>query len=197
MGVIGLGTGTMAAYGRKGDEIRYYEIDPKVIQIAHKEFSYLEDSKAKIDVVEGDARLTLAAEPDQQFDLLVVDAFSSDAIPTHLLTREAFQLYWRHLKPDGVLAMHVSNHYLNLGPVVELGNQGLGKDVWQVINTENEPGDTEPYNSTYILVSARKDFFTAPEFDQRLSIIEMPKKLKMWTDEYTTLWPIFHVKGDL
>lgn len=197
MGVIGLGTGTMAAYGRKGDQIRYYEIDPKVIRLAHTEFTYIDDSLANVDIVEGDARLMLAAEPDQQFDMLVVDAFSSDAIPTHLLTREAFQLYWRHLKPDGVLAMHVSNHYLDLGPVVELGNQGLGKDIWQVLCTENEPQDTEPYNSTYILVSSRKDFFTAKQFDQRLSTITMPAKLKMWTDEYTTLWPIFHVKGDL
>jgi SAM-dependent methyltransferase len=197
MGVIGLGTGTMAAYGRRGDQIRYYEIDPKVIKIAHTEFTYLLDSEANVDVVEGDARLMLAAEPDQKFDILVVDAFSSDAIPTHLLTREAFRLYWRHLKPDGVLAMHVSNHYLDLGPVVELGNQGLGKEIWQVINTENEPADTEPYNSTYILVTSRNNFFTAPEFDQRLSVIQPIPKLKMWTDEYTTLWPIFHVKGDL
>jgi SAM-dependent methyltransferase len=197
LGVIGLGTGTMAAYGRKGDVIRYYEIDPKIIQIANTQFTYLADSAAKIDVIEGDARLMLAAEPDQQFDMLVVDAFSSDAIPTHLLTREAFQLYWRHLKPDGVLAMHVSNHYLDLGPVVELGNKDMGKEIWQVLCTENEPQDTEPYNSTYILVSSRKDFFTAKQFDQRLSTITMPARLKMWTDEYTTLWPIFHVKGDL
>jgi SAM-dependent methyltransferase len=197
MGVIGLGTGTMAAYGRRGDQIRYYEIDPKVIKIAHMEFTYLLDSDANVDVIEGDARLMLAAQPNQQFDILVVDAFSSDAIPTHLLTREAFQLYWRHLKPDGVLAMHVSNHYLDLAPVVELGNQGLGKTIWQVINTENEPADTEPYNSTYILVTSRENFFTAPEFDQRLSVIQPNPKLKMWTDEYTTLWPIFHVRGDL
>jgi SAM-dependent methyltransferase len=197
MGVIGLGTGTMAAYGRAGDQIRFYEIDPKVLKIAKTEFSFLADSKAKVDVVEGDARLMLAEEPSQQFDILAVDAFSSDAIPTHLLTREAFQLYWRHLKPDGVLAMHVSNHYLDLGPVVQLGNQGLGKDIWQVICTKDEPGDTEPYNSTYILVSSRKDFFTSKDFDQRLSIIAVPTKLKMWTDEYTTLWPIFRIKGDL
>jgi len=196
MGVIGLGTGTLAAYGRKGDQIRFYEIDPKIIQLAHHDFTYLLDSAAAADVVEGDARLTLAAQPSQQFDVLVVDAFSSDAIPTHLLTREAFELYWRHLKPDGVLAMHVSNHYLDLAPVVELGNQGWGKEVWEVISTEDEPDDTAPYNATYVLVSSRKDFFTAAAFDQRLSVVEKVPKLKMWTDEYTTLWPIFHVKGD-
>lgn len=198
MGVIGLGTGTLAAYGRKGDEIRYYEIDPKIIAIAHKQFTYLGDSKAKVSVVEGDARLTLASEPDQKFDILVVDAFSSDAIPTHLLTREAFQLYWRHLKPDGVLAMHVSNRYLDLPPIVQLGNDGMGKELWEVISSEDEEEDTEPYNATYVLVSSRKDLFSAPEFSDRLSPIEMPKTpLKMWTDEYTTLWPILHPKGEL
>ncbi len=200
MGVVGLGTGTLAAYGRPGDEIRYYEIDPKIIRISGlrpEKFFYLKESKAKVSVVEGDARLMLAAEPDQQFDILVVDAFSSDAIPTHLLTREAFELYWRHLKPDGVLAMHVSNRYLDLSPVVLLGNARWGKQVWQVVSSEDERDDIEPYNSTYVLVSSREHFFDAPQFSERLSIIETPPKLKMWTDEYTTLWPIFHPKGEL
>ena len=104
---------------------------------------------------------------------------------------------WKHLKPDGVLAMHVSNHYLDLAPVIALGNRGLGKEIWGVISTDQEKDDVEPYNATYVLLSSRPDFFTSAAFDQRLSVIGEIPKLKMWTDEYTTLWPIFHIKGDL
>ena len=101
VGVIGLGTGTIAAYGRAGDTYRYYEINPLVIQIARRYFTYLSDTKAKVEIALGDARLSLEREQPQNFDVLAVDAFSSDSIPVHLLTREAFALYLRHLKPDG------------------------------------------------------------------------------------------------
>ena len=120
VGVIGLGAGTLAAYGKAGDFFRFYEINPLVLNIANKSFSYLRDTPARTDIVIGDARLSLAAEMPQQFDVLAVDAFSGDAIPVHLLTKEAFALYLRHLKPDGVLAIHTSNTYLDLAPVVQL-----------------------------------------------------------------------------
>ena len=99
VGVIGLGVGTLAAYGRQGDRYKFYEINPLVVQLANQEFSFLRDSEAKIDIVLGDGRLSLEQEPPQGFDVLVVDAFSGDSIPVHLLTREAFELYFRHLKP--------------------------------------------------------------------------------------------------
>ena len=109
VGMIGLGTGTIASYGRAGDYYRIYEINPLVLEVARREFTYLLDCPAKVDVVLGDARLSLEREPSQQFDVLAVDAFSGDAIPVHLLTLETFRLYFRHLRPDGILAVHVSN----------------------------------------------------------------------------------------
>src|SRR5258706_5887722 len=118
VGVIGLGTGTIAAYGRKGDTYRFYDIDPHVVELAKSEFSYLADSEARIEVAVGDARLTLEREAPQGFDVLAVDAFSSDAIPVHLITRESLAVYLRHVKPDGIVAYHVSNRFLDLVPVV-------------------------------------------------------------------------------
>jgi SAM-dependent methyltransferase len=118
VGVIGLGAGTLALYGRPGDRFVFYEINPMVIAMARRDFGYLSASRAQIEVIEGDARLSLAAAAPSAFDVLVVDAFSGDSIPAHLLTREAFALYLRHLKPGGTLALHVSNQYLDLTPAV-------------------------------------------------------------------------------
>ena len=123
MAIIGLGAGILATYGREGDFIRYYELSPRMIDVARSDFTFLSDSKATIEVVPGDARLSLERETaEPPYDILVGDAFSSDAIPAHLLTREAFQLYARRLKPDGVLALNVSTRHLDLGPA----DQGAG-----------------------------------------------------------------------
>lgn len=118
LGVIGLGAGVLAVYGRRGDRLRFYEINPLVVDLARTEFTFLEDSAAATDVVVGDGRLLLEREPPQHFDVLVLDAFSGDAIPVHLLTREAFGVYVRHLAPNGVLLVNASNRYLDLQPVV-------------------------------------------------------------------------------
>lgn len=118
VGIIGLGAGALAAYGRPGDLFRFYEINPIVIDFSRRYFTYLSRSAARIEVVGGDARLTLAAEPPQQFEMIVVDAFSGDSIPAHLLTREAFALYLRHAAPAAVLAFHISNQYADLAPVI-------------------------------------------------------------------------------
>ena len=124
VGVLGLGAGTLAAYGREGDIFRFYEIDPVVIKIAGRDghFTYLEDSPANIEVVLGDARLSLQRELDsvgsQKFDVLVIDCFSSDSIPIHLLTKEALELYLAHLVPDGLLAFHTSNRFFDLEPII-------------------------------------------------------------------------------
>jgi spermidine synthase len=118
--VVGLGTGTVACYGRAGERWTFYEIDPLIVRVARdpRLFTYLRDCPPAVDVVLGDARLRLAEAPDASYDLIVLDAFSSDAIPAHLLTREALALYVRKLAPDGVVAIHVSNRYLDLRPVV-------------------------------------------------------------------------------
>src|SRR5262249_15710017 len=119
VGVVGLGAGTLASYRRPGDLYRFYDINPKVVELARTGFSFLKDSKARVEVQLGDARLSLEREPKWDFDVLVLDAFSSDAIPVHLLTVEAFRAYLRQLRTGGILAVHISNRYLDLVPVVQ------------------------------------------------------------------------------
>lgn len=118
IGVVGLGVGTLAAYGEAGERIRFYEINPDVIAQTTTYFSYLKESRASVTIIPGDGRLSLEREPDQAFDILVLDAFSGDAVPVHLLTREAFALYLRHLKPGGVVAVNITNSHLDLRPVL-------------------------------------------------------------------------------
>lgn len=118
VGAVGLGVGTVATYGKPGDYFRFYEINPTVLEIANNDFSYLKDSAATTEVILGDARISMERESSQQFDVLVLDAFSGDSIPTHLLTKEAFDVYLRHLSADGVIAVHISNKHVNLEPVI-------------------------------------------------------------------------------
>ena len=124
IGVVGLGVGTIAAFAKEGDYVRFYEINPQVTEIAKKHFHFLEDCKAPYDVVHGDARLKLEEELKEkpeghQFDVLCLDAFSGDAVPTHLLTTEAFAIYKQHLKPDGIIICNITNTYFDLWPVVK------------------------------------------------------------------------------
>jgi len=145
VGLIGLGIGTLSAYGREGDRFRYYEIDPDVIAIASDEqyFSYLADSRATTEVVLGDARLSLESElrdgAPQVFDLLVLDAFTSDAIPVHLLTTEAFALYDRHLADAGVILVHVTNRHLDLSPLLFGHAARLGMRAVEIVNNSVRP----------------------------------------------------------
>ena len=162
VGVVGLGTGTIAAYGRLGDYYRYYEINPLVPPIAKGQFYFVPDCPAKLDIAMGDARLSLEREAPENFDLLAVDAFSSDAIPVHLLTREAMALFFRHLRPDGVLAVHISNRYLDLQPVVEGEASALGK-LSRTVDTDDD--DTvDVFSATWVLVFAPGGGFEPPEF---------------------------------
>ena len=120
VGLVGLGAGTLATYGRAVDTYRIYEIDPLVVEIARSQFSFLANNPAQTDILMGDARLTLNSQHAQQFDVLVIDAFSGDSVPLHLLTKEAFAIYARHLKPNGILALHVTNRFLDLPPGVKI-----------------------------------------------------------------------------
>jgi hypothetical protein len=187
LGVIGLGTGTLATYGRAGDRVRYYEINPLVIKIAHSEFTYLTDCQAQLEIVLGDARLSLEREPEQNFDVLAVDAFSSDSIPVHLLTVEAFRLYFHHLKPDGVLAVHVSNKYLDLKPIVELAARALDKET-RVIDTDDDDEIGE-FGSTWVLMAGRQ-FFERPQIHDMGSMLLARNELRLWTDDYSNLFRI-------
>jgi SAM-dependent methyltransferase len=187
VGVIGLGTGTLAAYGREGDYVRFYEINPMVLRLANTQFTFLKICKARVDVAMGDARLSLEREPPENFDVLAVDAFSSDAIPVHLLTREAFVLYFRHLKADGVLAVHVSNKHLDLTPVVKLAAASLGKDA-RMVDTEDEANDV--FGSTWVLVTSSAGFFDRPLMRTAAVAVPLPHKIRMWTDDYSNLFQI-------
>ena len=181
----------MAAYGRAGDTIRFYDLNPLVIDIAHKYFTFLKDCPAHVDLVLGDARLSMAQEPSQQFDMLVIDAFAGDAIPVHLLTRQAFDIYWRHLKPNGVLAVHISNQYLDLAPIVSLDSKARHISSWLVENDADDSISVDAAN--YVLVSKRRGFFDDPLFARRLKSITIPERMRPWTDDFTSLWPILRI----
>jgi SAM-dependent methyltransferase len=188
VGAIGLGTGTLAAYGKTSDYFRFYEINPQVIAIARSSFSYLRDSPARIDVVLGDARLSLQNEPPQDFDVLAVDAFSGDAIPVHLLTREAFAVYLRHLKPDGILAVHTSNTYLNLPPVVQLLAADAGRDAQLIINEDNHRKLID--SSDWVLVTRNRRFLDSIDTTVLIEPISVPPNLRVWTDDFNNLFQI-------
>lgn len=189
IGVIGLGTGTLASYGRAGDSVRIYEINPIVLKLANSQFSYLKDTPAKVDVEMGDARLSLEREPSQGFDVLAVDAFSGDSIPVHLLTREAIQLFFKHLKPHGILAVHISNRYLDLKPVVAAAAADLGKVS---LLFERDETDDEPYcyGSTWVLVVDKSLRETRRSlFEQGFEIFPTAG-FRTWTDDYSNLYKI-------
>ena len=187
VGVIGLGTGTISAYGRPGDYYRFYEINPLVLRLARTEFTFLGDCKGKVDVAMGDARLSLEREQDEHFDVLAVDAFSSDSIPVHLLTREAMQLFFRHLQPDGILAVHISNRYLDLQPVLEGETKALGK-VARVVDTEDDESQ-DVFGATWVLITNPGTGFDAEEI-QRSAEIESKRRVRLWTDDYSNLFQI-------
>jgi hypothetical protein len=188
IGVIGLGAGTLAAYGHPGDHIRFYEINPAVEPIARNAFTYIRDSGAQIDIASGDARASLANEPPQGFDVLVVDAFSGDAIPVHLLTREALALYRRHLAPGGILAFHISNQHINLGPPIALLAESSGLEARLFSTVSNQtPGE---FGSTWILVTDNLAFFELPRVAAHANAPHLKPGLRVWTDDYSALLPV-------
>jgi len=187
VGVIGLGTGTLAAYGRLGDYYRFYEINPLVLRLAHTEFSFLPDCRAKVDVAMGDARLSLERESPENFDVLAVDAFSSDSIPVHLLTLEAMLLYFSHLRPDGVLAVHISNRYLDLEPVLAGETRATGK-LARVVDTDDD--DTQDvFGATWVLITSPANGFHGEELTNSTAI-ESKRTVRLWTDDYSNLFRI-------
>jgi hypothetical protein len=189
VGIVGLGAGTLAAYGREGDVFRFYEINPAVEGMAKSNFTVLADSPAKTEVILGDARNSLQQEPPQQFDLLVLDAFSSDAIPVHLLTKEAFELYLKHLRPGGVLAVHVSTLHLDLQSVVFRMAKEFGlHTAW--IQTEGNPA-RGTFDSDWMLLTSDAHFLSAGDI-HRAALPEPPaaRSAPLWTDDRTSLLEI-------
>jgi hypothetical protein len=193
VGLVGLGTGTLVTFGRAGDEYRIYEINPQVLRIADTEFTFLRDSPAEIVVRLGDARRTLEQEPPQALDLLAVDAFSGDSIPAHLLTVEALQLYLRHLGPGGILALHVSNRFVDLDPVLAAGAAAIGRPVLNVIG---EPeGERGCYYSQWIMILPVDGEARYPELWQAGSVLEPTPGFHPWTDELWSLYPVLRIRA--
>jgi len=189
VGVIGLGTGTLATYGRAGDTYIFYEINPLVVRLAYTEFSFLRDSPASISIVPGDGRLSLERAAGPPFDVLLVDAFAGDSIPVHLLTREAFEVYFRRLKAGGILALHISNKYVDLEPVARGAADALGK---RAVMVSTDRAVFPLYDSTWILLSSRADRFTNPTFEhaEPLDVCRWWAKAcasVAWTDDHSNL----------
>jgi spermidine synthase len=188
IGLLGLGVGTMAAYGRKGDVYRFYEINQQVIKLARNKFFYLQQSLATIQIVVGDARISLDREKSQQFDFLAVDCFTGDAIPVHLLTREAFKIYFSHLKADGILALHISNRFIDLAPVVARLAHSFGKKAKQISSPES--ADKTCSEATWILISSHASFSQHNLLKDQAKTIQISPHTPFWTDNYSSLFSI-------
>ena len=215
VGVIGLGVGTLSAYGRPGDTYRFYEINPNSLSIAQERFSYLRSSRARVQVVLGDARLNLEREEPQQFDVLVLDAFTSDSIPVHLLTEEAFACYLRHLVPDGGICVHISNRHLDLTPMLKsmAERMGLHAFKWAAAEDTTVAGGANEY---VVLTPSRRFIerfdgmagfvrreFVPPgkdpdKFARRFDL-EYVRETRFWTDDFSNLFdvlkPVFRKRG--
>lgn len=196
VGVLGLGIGVLAAYAEDGDVYRFYEINPVVVDYAEGKggyFSFLSDSKAVVTVVTDDARLALERElaegEPQNFDVLILDTFSSDSIPVHLITKEAFAIYLRHLNHDGILAVHISNRHIDLQPVL----WGLAQEYGlSALVVDASPGEElNSYQSRYVILSPNPQTLQIPELQQRAVILDdSGSSTRLWTDNYSNLFQI-------
>jgi hypothetical protein len=191
IGILGLGCGTLAAYGRAGDTIRIYEINPQVVDIARREFTYLTDTPARVETAIGDGRLVIESEPaNHEFDILVMDAFSGDSVPVHLITREAFQSYFGHLKPGGILAVNISNKYLDLEPVMQRAVESLGKTGF-VYHYTPEEDDILCFSCSWALIMDDTTAAAHPELAQHASAKLHPTRpFRVWTDDFSNMYSI-------
>jgi hypothetical protein len=198
IGVIGLGTGTLATYGETGDTIRFYEINPQVLQVSDQYFTYRKDSRARIDVVLGDARISLERARQQgisqTFDMLVVDAFSSDAIPVHLLTRECYEMYRYHLKEDGILAIHITNRFFDLSPIVRnLIVPGPGENTQALLFHNLGDFSMGVDRTDWVLLTSNRRFLDHPEVQASITPWSAPAPPSLfWTDDYSNLFRLVH-----
>ena len=194
VGIIGLGAGGLAAYAGAEEEWTFYEIDPDIARVARDTnyFTYLRDTPAKTDVVLGDGRLSLARVPDHYYDMLVLDAFSSDAIPTHLLTLEALSLYRKKLSDTGVLVLHLSNRYLNLEPVVGRLIQGTGAVGLIRADTDRTPeleasGDV----SIWAAIASEHSHLGPLQNNPKWRPLRVRESVALWTDDFSNIFSVF------
>ena len=196
IGAIGLGTGSIAGYGKAGQHITFYEINPAVKEIAEdpKLFTYLTDARARkadVQVVLGDARLTLACAPPGRYDLLVLDAYSSDSIPMHLVTRQAIELYLKKLAPHGILALHITNRYFHLEPVVgrlaqdaRLASRIQKEEKRQISKAEKDEGK---WRSHWVIMANQDADLLSLAHDPRWTTINVPAGTPLWTDDFSNI----------
>jgi len=192
IGAVGLGAGSLLCYGKPGQQWTFFEIDPLVEAIARDPawFTFLRDCPVPANVVLGDARLTLAREPAGRFALLVLDAFSSDAIPVHLLTREAFAIYQEVLAADGLLLVHISNRQLELEPVVAALAAAAGLEGFiaeHVAGPQSEDEDLE-YDCDWVLLARRAQDAGPLATDPRWRPLADPAGQPPWTDDYSNIF---------
>ena len=185
--VIGLGAGSLAVYAQAGDVYRFYDINPDVERVARTWFSYLADAPGHIDVVLGDARLSMEAEAPQRYDVIAVDAFTGDSIPVHLITYEAVGEYLRHLAPGGVLAFHVSNRYLDLKPVLLAIAEKRGLEYAYLHEPDEDGGTT----SDWVLLAREKPFLLKPTLVEITEPVLPHPEWRLWTDDYNNLVQVF------
>jgi len=193
LGLVGLGTGTLATYGRAADHIRIYEINPAVEQLSQSRFTYVNSSPAQVEIVHGDARLSmeqeLARHQPQNYDVLALDAFNSDAIPVHLLTREAFAIYLQQIAPDGIIAVHISNRYFDLQPVVT----HLAKEFGLACVTVDDDQTNDRwwiYETTWMLVARDPAALQRPLIKDGATAAYDRVEVPLWTDDSTSLFKI-------
>jgi hypothetical protein len=194
VGIIGLGVGALAAYGQSGDHYTFYELNPLVVDFASRYFSYLDNAKADVDVKLGDARVSMQNELDSEqknaFDILVIDAFSGDLIPTHLMTHEAFLLYQQHIKTQGVLALHISNRHLSLLPVIMHHSRTLNMQV-MLFET---PGNGNEHDAQWVILTNNRLLTQSPRLLYKQTVIAKDQYQKVvWTDDYSSLLAILKV----
>lgn len=190
---VGLGTGTIASYAEKDDYYCYYEINPNVVTLAMQEFSYLSDAEqrgAKVRVELGDARISMEKQEPQRFDIIALDAFSGDAIPAHLLTKEAFDEYLRHLDPNGIIAVHISNRHLDLTPVVGGLAQHFQLPLIRIEFTENNyVGEA---SSDWLLLTKNQVFLKDSVVNEKGWLVTPDdyEEIPLWTDQFSNLFQI-------
>lgn len=186
IGMVGLGTGTLAAYGRPDDQFRFYEINRDVIRLANESFTFLKESRADVTIAAGDARLVLERESPQQYDVLALDAFSGDAIPVHLLTREAMTVYRRHLKPDGILAIHISNLHFDLRPVIAGLADAEGYESRTVLSADDFPHGVQ----ACLWALLCRDGGQLDRLLGETTTLPPPDQKILWTDGFSNLFKV-------
>jgi hypothetical protein len=188
IGAVGLGAGAVAAYGRPGQTIDFYELDPDVEDFARRDFSYLAHSRARVAVILGDARLSLERRPDARYDLLILDAFSGGSVPTHLLTREAFALYRARLNPGGVIAAHITNRFLDLRPVLAAAARDAGLSGAALARESTEDDGGRGHFSSWAALSADRAKIGVLTGSGWEDLSRFDRGAAPWTDQHASLW---------